>query len=517
MTDDERRKAGGGGPTTEGHADGGKDDRRWTMSASSHVPRSSPSDEQYPTLDIEETSLKHMLRLATPMVVTTVSFTIMQFVDRFMVSRLGTDALAAILPAGFVSFVPGGFVIGAMTSLNTFVSQSLGRGDRRACANYYWQAAYMGLAYFVAVVAVMWPAAPWIFKMMGQPPGIIGMEVVYLRIILYAQIVAVINWSSGQFYMGIHRPIIIMYASLCGQVVNVIVNYVLIFGKFGFPRMEIAGAGWGTFTGISVAAGINMAVFLSRRVNDRFQSRRALRVHVGRMVDLLKVGLPAGFGLMVNVAFWGVILVALVGRFGTDALAATSAVLALTSLSVMPVVGIGTALTAAVGKAIGQGKKNLAVRQTSICLRVSLVYMGLVGIGFFLFRHRLMAFWTTDPERDRGVIEVGANILICAAVYQIFHAARTIYSGALRGAGDTIWLAIVSGAGAVIVLWLGGALMARVFPGLGALGPWMAAAMSIILVGLANRWRFKSKRWMSIDLFKRNEPAVPIRDGVPVE
>jgi len=455
--------------------------------------------------------------LAAPMVVTTVSFTIMQFVDRVMVSRLGKDALAAILPAGFVSFLPSGFAIGALTSLNTFVSQSLGRGDRKGCANYYWQALYMGFAYFVAVVAIMWPAAPWLFKLMGQPPAIIEMEVIYLRIILYAHILAVINWSSSQFFMGIHRPVITMCASLCGQAVNVVANYVLIFGKFGFPRMGIAGAGWGTFIGIAVAAGINMSVFLSRRINARFESRRALGVHFGRMVDLLKVGLPAGFGLMVNVAFWGVILVGLVGRFGTDALAATSAVLAFTSLSVMPVVGIGTALTAAVGKTIGHGKKDLAMKQTSVCLRVALIYMGLVGVCFFLFRYELMAFWTTDPERDRGVIEAGADILICAAVYQIFHAARTIYSGALRGAGDTIWLAIISGAGAVVILWLGGAIMAAAFPALGALGPWMAAALSIISVGLANRWRFNSKRWMNIDLFDRRMPGVPLQNGAAAE
>ncbi|OHB73374.1 MAG: hypothetical protein A2Z25_00225 [Planctomycetes bacterium RBG_16_55_9] len=475
------------------------------------------SDFELPASEHDVTSLKYMLRLATPMVVTTVSFTIMQFVDRFMVSRLGTNALAAILPAGFVSFLPGGFAIGAMASLNTFVSQSFGRGERQSCANYHWQAIYMGLAYFIAVVIIMWPAAPWIFRMMGQPPAIIGMEVVYLRIILYAQILAVINWSSSQFFMGIHRPVITMFASLCGQVVNVIANYVLIFGRFGFPRMEIAGAGWGTFIGIGVAAGINVAVFLGPGINATYGSRRGLYLDFARMVDLLKVGLPAGFGLMVNVALWGVLLVGLVGRFGTEALAATSAVLAFSSLSVMPVVGMGTALTAAVGKAIGQGRKDLAMRQTSACLRVSLVYMGLVAICFFVFRHELMAFWTTDPQRDRAVIEAGADILICAAVYQIFHAARTIYSGALYGAGDTVWLAIVSGVGAVVILWLGGTLMAAAFPALGALGPWMAAALSIIFVGLANRWRFKSKRWMKIDLFKRGGPSLPIRDGAPVE
>jgi MATE family multidrug resistance protein len=465
---------------------------------------------------VDETSLKYMLKLAAPMVVTTISFTIMQFVDRFMVSRIpqfGTEALAAILPAGFVSFLPGGFAIGAITSLNTFVSQSLGRGDKRDCSNYYWQAIYMGTAYFLAVVAIMWPTAPWIFKMMGQPPAVIEMEVIYLRIMLYAHVLAVINWSSGQFFMGIHRPIVTMCVSLCGQVVNVAANYVLIFGKLGFPAMGIAGAGWGTFIGIAVGAGINVAVFLSSGVNATFNSRRTLNIDFGKMYDLLKVGLPAGFGLMVNVAFWGVILFGLVGRFGTEALAATSAVLSYTSVSVMPVVGIGTALTAAVGKTIGKGRKDVALKQTSVCLRVALVYMGLVGICFFVFRNALMRFWSSDVE----VIKTGVNILICAAIYQVFHAARTIYSGSLRGAGDTVWLAIVSAVGAVVILGLGGWLIARFFPSFGVLGPWAAAALSIVAVGLANRWRFKSKRWMKIDLFKRRAVSLPIRNGADIQ
>jgi MATE family multidrug resistance protein len=464
--------------------------------------------------DIEDaTSLGYMLKLAGPMVVTTISFTVMQFVDRFMVSRLGTDALAAVLPAGFVSFLPGGFAIGAITSLNTFVSQSLGRGDKEGCSNYFWQAVYMGLVYFAAVVVIMWPTAPWIFKAMGHPPAVVAMEVIYLRIMLYAHILAVINWSCGQFFMGIHRPIITMCASLCGQVVNITANYILIFGKLGFPAMGIAGAGWGTFIGIGVAASVNMSLYLSSNINATFKSRRTLNIDFGKMYDLLKVGLPAGFGLMVNVAFWGVILFGLVGKFGTEALAATSAVLSYTSLSVMPVVGMSTALTAAVGKTIGRGRKDIAIKQTRVCLKVALLYMGLVGICFFVFRNALMAFWSSDDK----VIKAGVNILICAAIYQAFHAARTIYSGSLRGAGDTVWLAIISAVGAVVILGLGGWLVAMFFPSLGALGPWSAATVSIIAVGLANRWRFKSKRWMDIDLFKRRAVSVPIQNGAAVQ
>lgn len=461
---------------------------------------------------VDETSLGYMLRLAAPTVMTTISFTIMQFVDRIMVSRLGTDALAAILPAGVVSFLPTSFAAGALTSLNTFISQSLGRGDREGCANYFWQMIYVGLAYFVVVLAVMWPTATWIFKAMGQPQGIIGMEVIYFRIMLYAHMVAVVNYASTQFFIGVHRPTITLCTSLCGQLVNVVVNYLLIFGKFGFPRMEIAGAGWGTFIGIAVAAGINMVVLLSGDINRNYRSRRIVKVDFGRMYDLLKVGLPAGVGLTANVALWGIILLALVGRFGKEALAATSAALSYTSVAVMPIVGIGMALTAAVGKTIGEGRKNrknLAAKQTAICLRIALTYIGLIGVCFLLFRNALMGFWSTDNK----VIEIGVNILICGAIYQVFHAIRIVYDGSLRGAGDTMWPAGASAIGATVVLGLGGLLIVKFFPSLGAMGPWVAATLSMTLVALANGWRFKSNRWMDIDLFKRRVPAVPVATG----
>lgn len=460
-----------------------------------------------------DTSLLYMMRLSAPMVVSTVSFTIMQFVDRFMVSRLGTNALAAVLPAGFVSFLPGGFALGAITSLNTFVSQSLGRGEKAACANYFWQTMYMGLAYFLTVVVVMWPTAPLVFKMMGQPAPVVDLEVIYLRIMLYAHIAAVINWSTNQFFMGIHRPIITMCSSLCGQVVNVIANYALIFGEFGFPAMGIAGAAWGTFIGIGVAALINISIFLSGPMNRGFKSRQTLNLNFTRMRDLLGVGLPAGVGLMVNVAVWGVLLFALVGRFGKEALAATSAVLSYTNISAMPIVGISTALTAAVGRTIGAGKKQLPLKQTQVCLRVALIYMGFVGACFFFLRDALMVFWSQDQD----VIEIGGRILVLAAFYQVFHAARIIYGGALRGAGDTVWLALVSGVGAIGVLGIGGALAIRLVPAFGALGPWGVATLSIVVVGLANRWRFLSKRWMRIDLFKRRTVPAPVPIDPPGE
>ncbi|MHC4739774.1 MAG: MATE family efflux transporter, partial [Planctomycetota bacterium] len=173
----------------------------------------------------------------------------------------------------------------------------------------------------------------------------------------------------------------------------------------------------------------------------------------------------------------------------------------------------GSALTAAVGKAIGAGRKNIAIKQTSICLKIALAYMGLIGLCFFVFRNPVMKFWSSDVK----VIEAGVNLLICAAIYQCFYAARIIYSGSLRGAGDTVWLAGMSATGAIVILGLGGFLISEFFPQFGAVGPWLGATLSVIAVGLANRWRFKSNRWQKIDLFKHRPAVVAMKSEAAVE
>jgi len=173
---------------------------------------------------------------------------------------------------------------------------------------------------------------------------------------------------------------------------------------------------------------------------------------------------------------------------------------------IVPIAGVKLALTAAVGKSVGAGRNRVAVKQTRLCLRVTLVYIGLAGLGFLLFGHKLMRLWSSDDK----VIEAGTNILVFAAVYQLFHGVRMVYSGALRGTGDTVWLAGASAFGAVVILGLGGLVMIRLFPGLGALGPWTAATLSIIAVGMANRTRFKSNRWKQINLLGAGDVEVPV-------
>ncbi len=468
------------------------------------------SDRQKKPLDQDETSLSFLIKIGGPMVIATVSYTLMQFVDRLMVAKYSQEALAAVLPASMISFVPSSFLLGVMTTVNTFVSQSFGRRAYQDCAHYTWQAMYLGIMYSCFTFAILWPLAPTVFQWMGQPTEIIPLEVTYLRIMLLGQFVVVSIWATNQFFMGIHQAKITMITALISQVVNVLANYALIFGKWGFPEMGIAGAAWGTVIGAVVNALTRVLWFLSPSFHKTFRSRTSFRFDWAKIRDLVKIGAPAGFALMVNAAFVGALLFALIGRFGTAAQAATSAVYSCMTLSFMPVVGIGIALTATVGKSIGRNRKDIATKQTSLCLRLSMGYMGLVGILFYLFRHSIISIWDLTPEAS----VLGAKILICAAIFQIFDAAVITYNGALRGAGDTLWLGLITTAGAVLVLGLGGWAIVTLAPQLNAIGPWLAYTLHVILVGLANRWRFKSNHWHDIDLFKRQAKAIPVEDCV---
>lgn len=454
----------------------------------------------------EETSLGYMLRLAAPMIVMTISFTLMQFIDRAMVSRLGKEALAAVLPAGMASFAPASFALGAISCLGAFVSQSFGKKKYAECAKYSWQTMYLSVLYLIAIALILWPLARAVFIIMGQPAEIIELESTYFRLMLLSQIPAGLIWSQSRFAMGIHRPAIVMYSAIIGHSVNVAANYVLIFGKFGFPKLGIAGAGVGTILGMTVLALILLGWFLTGRRATQFNSRKSYNVDIHKMRELFAVGWPAGFAFTVRVTLLGLVLFRLVGMFGTEAVAATSAVFACLNVSVMPIVGLSIALTAAVGKSIGSEMHENAVRQTRVCVLLSLVYMLIVGACFFIFKRPIMEFWSTDPN----VISAGANIMIFAALFQIFDAAGVVYTGALRGAGDTLWIAFAAAFGGIVILGFGGYSLAKLFPELGAVGPWAAFSVNVIVVGLANRWRFVSNRWQQINIFRENGSNLPM-------
>lgn len=485
--------------------------------------------------------LVEMLLIAAPTVVTMTSYTVMQFVDGFMVSQTGAEgdiSVAAQGNGGMTVWLMLSVVLGLVGVINTYVSQNLGAGRPERTSAYAWN----GLWISAAMAVLMLPyagAVPWMYRWLGHTEPLLGLETSYARILCYGALFTLASRALSHFFYGIHRPMIIMVCALVANVLNVLFNTVLIFGRNGIPGdwmlgpllepaaqlgrsldiepMGVTGAALGTVLGASFEFFVPLAYFLSPALNRKFNTRGTWRPSWPHIKDIMRIGWPAGLMFGNEMICWGYLMTGLVPKGGAaageDPVLHNSAgwiALRYMHLSFMPAVGMSIAVTAIVGKCMGMGRPDLASRRAWLGLAVTLAYMAVCALVFVVFREPLVRVFTSDdldPAKVEELVRIGASVMIAAAVFQIFDALGITLSGALRGAGDTVWPGVVT----IILAWtliIGlGNLMIAFVPSLGSLGPWIAASAYIIALGLALFWRFLRGAWKSIRLI--DDPATP--------
>jgi MATE family multidrug resistance protein len=439
--------------------------------------------------------LREILRLALPIIASMASATVMGFIDTWMVAQVGTAEVAAAMPASIIAYTLTALPLGIAQCVSTFAAQSLGRGTPEEGAAFAWQGLYLSLVVGLACF-VLWPLAPGFFSLFGHEVEIVALEVIYFRIRLWGIGLSVAIGALSGFFYGIHRPKVPLIAMVVANVANVFLCYMLIFGEFGVPALGLAGAAVAIVLGFSVQFVLLCGVFLSRACHLEFATRTAWPPVWGRMRQLLHIGWPAGMQSAIDVLGWGVLIVLLVGRFGKEQLAASNIAIQYMTISFMPTFGLAQALTALVGRYIGEGSVELAIQRVYEALFLTTCYMALMCVTYFTFRGPFIAFFNADPL----VIQVGSNILLCAAAFQIFDGMGITFAGALRGAGDTHWIAGITVAlllGVFAPLSLGSVALTN----LESLGPWLAGTINVILLGLALWWRFARGKWREIDIF----------------
>jgi MATE family multidrug resistance protein len=445
------------------------------------------------------TGLREILRLALPIIVSMASATVMGFVNTWMVALVGTAEVAAAMPAGIVAYTLTALPLGIAQCVSTFTAQSLGRGTPEEGAVFAWQGLYLSLAVGLACF-VLWPAAPGFFALFGHEPEVIALEVTYFRVRLWAVGIGVAVGALNGFFYGIHRPLIPLIAMVADNVVNVILCYALLFGKLGAPALGLTGAALAFVLSYVVQMAILLWAFLSQVVHSQFATRTVWQFSWARFRQLVHIGWPAGMQSAVDVLGWGVLIVLMVGRFGKEQLAASNITIQYMTISFMPGIGLAQALTALVGRYIGEGNVEMAIQRVRETLFLALSYMVLMAVLYWTCREPFIAFFNDDPE----IIRVGGNILLCAAFFQVFDGMGYTYAGALRGAGDTHWTA-----GITVVLLLGVfaplSLGTVAWTNLESLGPWLAGTVYVVFLGLALWWRFTRGKWKEIDIFATKE------------
>ncbi|MCH2162110.1 MAG: MATE family efflux transporter [Phycisphaerales bacterium] len=479
-----------------------------TMSASGDSER---------LLDVRH-PIAEVWKQAWPTVLTMTSYTVMQFVDTLMVARIGHVEVAAQGNGGIWSFAIICFGFGLLSVVNTFVAQHVGAGRAGDAARYGWAAMWIGMVFW-AVVLLPWAIAlAWIFPYMGHDPALVELELEYAQILLLGGCFLLSAKGLNNWFFGYQRPRVVTIAAIAGNIVNVCANYVLIFGENGVPELALPGvpgmpalglygAAWGTVLGTAVELAIPLAFFLGPRINAEIQSRSAWKPDLAAVRSIFRIGWPAGLQIGNEVLCWAFFMTVLVGYFGEDDMSAGWAVMRYLHFSFMPAVGFSVATTSLVGKWIGANRFDLAVSRTRVALLMAVAYMTLCGVLFVIFRYPLISIFigeNVEPEVAAEILRVGGALMICGALFQTMDAVGIVYTGALRGAGDTIWPGFAN----VVLSWVlligGGALLVRLAPELGSVGPWLGALAFIVVYGGVIAWRFERGRWRSIDLLKKS-------------
>ncbi len=466
----------------------------------------SPNDEYTTSVALSDRAadrhpLGELLVLALPTVAQMASYTVMQFTDTWMLSKLGIVEPTAAANASLFGFAITSIGFGTLWVVNTLVSQSFGRGDRRRCGQYLWQGIWFGLIYGLLMLPLL-PLTEPLFAGFGHEPRLAHLESTYLWITLSFTAFRLMGAAMGQFLLAIDRPNRVLIAAAVGASVNIFANWLLIWGHWGFPEWGLAGAAWGTNTG-SVVEMLLLACFVFEPKVRRMYHATDWRLRSERLLTLVRIGVPSGLQFVGDVLAWAVFGMLVMAVFGTTAMAANTFAMRFMSLSFMPAFGISAAVTALAGRYIGRGMPDVAAARTALGFRVAAVYMLACGVMFFVFRHQLMSIFTDDPE----VLRWGAMLLVFVAVFQVFDAMYIVYSGALRGAGDTLVPAIVTATACwAMVVGLAYAV-AKWMPWAGILGPWTVATAYGMLLGVYMLVRFKRGAWRSIRIDRDEPPA----------
>ena len=475
--------------------------------------------------------LREVWSIAWPTVLSMTSYTVMQFVDKLMVAQVGPLEVAAQGNGGIWAFTPIAFALGVLTVVNTYVSQNLGAGRPENGSKYAWAAAWVSITVWITLLVPWAFVLPWIFATVGHGPKLIRLETGYGQILLLGGVLVMASRGINNYFFGMHRPRIVTVSAVVGNLVNGLANYVFIFGSDGLPAwglpgvpgvpaLGIYGAALGTVIGTAVELAIPTIVFLGPKFNAAYATRRAWPPRMGPIRDLVRIGWPTAVQFGNELVCWSIFMSVLVGKFGENHMTAGWAALGYMHLSFMPAIGFSVAITSLVGKYIGAGAPDTAVARARLGMGLTIAYMTICGIIFFVFRFGLISLFVAGKDLTPGqaeeIIAVGGKLMICAAVFQTADAFGIAYTGALRGAGDTIWPGMVTVAYSWGFIVIGGWSMAVLWPGLESVGPWMSAAAFVILYGLTMWWRFETGRWRSISLLEpRSEAPTGDPPGLP--
>ncbi|MDD3118622.1 MAG: MATE family efflux transporter [Victivallales bacterium] len=468
------------------------------------------SDSSEITFRRREGGYREILLIAYPLIIMSASHTIMQFCDRMFLGLYSTDAVAAALPAGVLYFTLFSFFMVNVNFTSALVAQHYGRNDHESCVRAAWNGFYFALGAAVLILA----AIPWLglalIRHGGHDAAIMEQELIYYRTLIPSGALVCMAGAFSSYFTGQGRTWYVTAVNITACLINIVLDYVLIFGKFGMPQWGIAGAGIAT----TAATGFSMiTIFLCFIGQDqrRYPTRRCRRFCPNDIRRLISFGSPAGLQCFLEVGGFTAFSF-LIGRISPTAMAVTTIVISINMISFQPLLGLADGTSILVGQYIGAGRYDIAGRLPYRSWLMAGLYMTAAGAVFLLFPGWLIGHFTPDtlaPEKLDAMVKTGAALLACIAVYNFFDATKFVFGAGLRGSGDTRALMLICICGVWLVMVPGVWLMIVVMKtSIAAVWVFMAAYLG--LESAVVFYRFRTGRWKSIRMIEPELAAVPL-------
>lgn len=375
---------------------------------------------------------RRVLQLASPVILGSLSTTLLSTVDTIMLGRLGKEPLAASGIAG-VFFFALVFSLGSISvGIQTLTARRFGEGEFARCG----EVLRTGLFLAAAIGVPLSVAAPWIAAAAGpvlsRDAVVAQLGSTYLQFRLYGAALTLLGSAYGAFYAGIGATRHVLYNALLVTAVNILLGYALVFGRLGLPPLGVKGAALAASLAVACGLAYYVVVSISPTVRRRFAPFRTLG-SVGPWVRaMVRLSAPIVLQRVVSYGSWfGFFFV--VSRIGTAELAATNVIRQIYSLPITFASGIGVATATLIGQNLGARRPDDAERLGWEGARLAAYAMGAIGLLFLAFPEPLLRIFTGEPS----VIAAGRGPLFYLGLVQAFAGVALVLSQALQGAGNT--------------------------------------------------------------------------------
>ena len=438
--------------------------------------------------------LLNTLNLAYPVIIGQLGFIMMGVVDSLMVGTLGPAPLAAASLGNSLTLIIFIVGIGISFAVTPLVAISIGAKKYSECGIYFRQSLLVNLTVGLILTFIVVAGSELIIYF-DQPVEVTSLAKSYTKILGLGGIPLMLFQTYKQFIEGLSVMKPAMIIAILANFVNAFVNWILIFGKLGFPALGLDGAGWATFSSRVFMAIVLMIYVMSKsRFKQYDVSFHFKNINFPVIKKILSLGLPSGFQYFFEVGAFSFAVI-MIGWLGTDQLAAHQIAINLASVSFMVVLGISMAGGIRVGNGVGEQNIKQVRMAGFSSIFLAICFMAFSGLVFVIFRDWLPTLYI----RDQNVISIASSLLIIAAFFQLSDGTQAVGIGILRGLTDVKIPTAIT----FIAYWIVGlptGYLLGFILGLDVQGVWIGllAGLTTSAVLLTLRFNIKSKHIIKV-------------------